>query len=42
MIGTLRERSEPGANAPLKAQAVGVGPRGTNQLMPVVEGHDVP
>ncbi len=27
---SLRERSEPGANAPTKAQAVGVGPRGTN------------
>ena len=27
---SLRERSEPGANAPTKAQAVGVGPHGTN------------
>ena len=31
IIGTLRERSEPGANAPSKAEAVGVGPRGTKQ-----------
>ena len=30
-LGTLRERSEPGANAPSKAEAVGVGPRGTKQ-----------
>jgi hypothetical protein len=30
--GTLRERSEPGANAPTKAQAVGVGPTALRQL----------
>jgi hypothetical protein len=29
---SLRERSEPGANAPTKAQAVGVGPHGINTL----------
>ena len=26
----LRERSEPGPNGPMKALAVGVGPRGTD------------
>ena len=30
-MGTLRERSEPGAHAPTKAQAVGVGPRGIKE-----------
>ena len=34
---SLRERSEPGANAPTKAQAVGVGPHGTNSLMSLEE-----